>query len=149
MKNSYQDSFVPHFILHTRKVHLKPLVSMFLSVCVPSPLQNLRCSCHRTVRPQAAGEGAVVAKRVRRVPRVMRSLHLRLQADIQHLRGSAGPPTLRPAQGRSCRVEKGSCTYNMSTRHWNFVFVFLGSEIHILSDFCSGFEGLKNNYLTR
>lgn len=33
MKNSYQDSFVPHFILHTRKcVHLKPLVSMFLSL---------------------------------------------------------------------------------------------------------------------
>lgn len=52
------------------------LLSEYFSLCYPSPLQNLCCSCHCTVHPQAAGWRAVIATWIQRVPFIMWSLHL-------------------------------------------------------------------------
>lgn len=109
-------------------------VSVSLLLCFPSPPQNLCGSCHCAVRPPAAGWRAVIAVRIRRVPFIMWSLYLRVQAAIQHLRGAAGPSTLRPAQGRSCRLEKGTRVTSWSG------FLFLEMHTHCGLRFPSEFE---------
>lgn len=100
----------PFFLLFCQCISL-PL----LPLCSP---QNLRGSRHCTVRPPAAGWRAVIATRIGRVPFIVWSLYLCVQADIQHLWGAAGPSTLRPAQGRSCRLEKGTHAASWSGFLW-------------------------------
>lgn len=79
-------------------------VSARLVVC----FQNLCSSRHRAVHPEAAGERAVTAARARPVPYVVRSFYICLQAALQHLPGVTGPPTLRPAPGDRCSLEKSA-----------------------------------------
>lgn len=81
---------------------------LFVSVRLIVCFQNLCSSRHRAVHPEAAGGRAVTATRTRRVPYVVWSLYICLQAALQHLPGVTGPPTLRPAPGDGYSLEKSA-----------------------------------------